>query len=225
MSEAKPNIQLWDVDNLVPYERNVKKHPKEQIKRIAESLVKFGWNQPISVDRDGSIIGGHGRRLAVLYIIENNLQIPRWPDRSKVPVWVRDDLSDEEVRALRLADNRVAESQIDTAMFQLELADLEFDLVGIFDAKELDFAVADLGEIDEAGFSTDIDAAIDEQAQETKSTAAAVLTKRVPIARVFGIKDIAGGNQIAISRLLATIEAKTGKKGEEALVAFADLVE
>lgn len=224
MSDPKMNIQVWDIDRLVPYEQNVKKHPPEQVARVAKSLLEFGWNQPVSVDKNGVLITGHGRRLAVLSIIEQGKQIPRWPDRAKVPVWVRDDLTEAQVRALRLADNRAAEGQIDAKLFQLELSTLDFDLEGIFDAKELEFAVADLGQLSEAPFVEDIGAAIDEQTAEVREKAQAASQKRVPVARVLGFKDVAGPNQIKISRLVAHIEGVTGKKGEEAMAAFYDQI-
>lgn len=88
---------------------------------------------PIVVDGNGVIIKGHGRRLAALQI-----------GLKKVPVIVRDDLSEEAVRAARLADNRVAISGLDNEILRKELSSLEFSLDNIFDKKELTFVTADL---------------------------------------------------------------------------------
>jgi ParB-like chromosome segregation protein Spo0J len=211
----KPNIQIWGVERLVPYEKNAKTHDKKQVAGIKNSLKQFGWNQPISVDKDGVIIAGHGRRLATLELIKE--EGDKWKD---VPVWVRDDLTPEQVRALRLVDNKVAVSSIDTEIFRRELADLDFDLTSFFDAKELDFAVADLGSINVDAFVDDVGAAVSAQESQTKETADALQDKRVPVARVLGIKDIKGSNQIHITRLVAEIERRVGLKGEDALVAF-----
>lgn len=209
----KPNIEVWDIERLVPYAQNVKIHTKEQVHRIALSIKEFGWNQPIVVDKNGGIIAGHGRRLAAIEL-----------EQKKVPVWVRDDLDENEVRALRLADNRVAEGSIDTEMFRKELADLNFDLVGMFDAKELEFAIADLGDVNLDAFVDDVGAAVTQQESDTRERVEQLTDKPVSLARVFGFKDIKGGNQIHISRLMAEAERRTEKKGEEALVAFAQII-
>jgi hypothetical protein len=217
---GKPNIQLWPIDKLVPYPQNVKLHDKAQIAAIAASIKEFSWNQPISVDKDGVIIGGHGRRLAALEIQKSGATIPSWPDTGVVPVWVRDDLTDEQVRALRLVDNRVAEGSIDTEMFRKELATLDFDLKSFFDEKELQFSVADLGSMNLDAFVEDVGAAVSQQETETKQAIEQLNQKSVPVARVFGFKHVKGANQIHIARLMAEIERQTGLKGEDALVAY-----
>jgi ParB-like nuclease domain len=207
----KPDIQIWKIERLKPYPLNSKKHDPSQVARIAKSILEFGWTQPIVVDKDGVIIAGHGRRLAAIELKQTD-----------VPVWVRSDLDDQQVRALRLADNRVAEGGLDTELFRQELATLEFDLTGIFDAKELEFAVADLGSINMDAFISDVGAAVDAQETATRDRVEKVAEKSVPVARVLGFKDIKGANQLAISRFMSKIEEQTGLKGEDALVAFAD---
>ncbi len=91
MSELK--IQMWIVDDVKPYELNAKIHSEEQVAKIAESIARFGWDQPIVVDKNGVIIKGHGRRLAAIKL-----------GLIEVPVLVRDDLNEEQVKAARLAD-------------------------------------------------------------------------------------------------------------------------
>lgn len=206
---SKPNIQLRDIDSIHPYALNAKIHDANQVAKIAESIKKFGWTQPIVVDAAGSIIAGHGRRLAALSL-----------GMTQVPVWVRDDLTEEEVRALRLADNRVAISAIDSDLLQKELANLSFDLEGIFDKKELDFMVADIGEINEAAFVDDLDAAIGKQAEETVATIAAVDEKQVPIAKALGFKTIAGRDERLVAIFMAQLEDETGKTGADAFIEF-----
>jgi hypothetical protein len=205
----KPNIQVWDIARLVPYELNSKIHDDAQVAKIRKSIDEFGWTQPIVVDKDGVIIAGHGRRLAGL----------SRGDR-KVPVWVRDDLTPAQVRALRLADNRVAIGNIDTDLLQQELATLDFSMDLFFDRKELDFMTADLGEVNDAAFVTDLDAEIAAQAVETKGQIAAATEKGVPIAQALGFKTVRGADQRAIAMFMAQIEADTGKKGADAFVEF-----
>lgn len=209
----KPNIQIWPIERLIPYEQNIKNHPPEQVAAIAESIRRFNWDQPISVDKNGGIIKGHGRLMAALKL-----------ELKEVPVWVRDDLSEDEVRASRLVDNKVAESSIDTEMFRLELSDLNYELSSFFSAKELDFAMADLGDINTDAFIDDVTGAIDTQAQETKEKAAAATAKPVPLHKVLGFKEIPGEAQLDVNRFMAEIERRTAKKGVEAFVAFARAV-
>lgn len=209
----KPNIKIWPIEKVLPYARNAKKHDKAQVSKIAQSIKQFGWTQPIVVDKDGTIIAGHGRRLAALSL-----------EMKEVPVWVRDDLNEAEVRALRLADNRVAESQMDAEMFKQELADLDFDLSNIFDEKELGFSIADLGQIDTGAFVADIGAAVDKQTEEVRKTAEESASKPVAIHKVLGFKEINGAHQITITRFMAHIEHLTGVTGEFALVEYAERV-
>lgn len=205
----KPNIQVWDITRLIPYELNSKIHDDAQVAKIRKSIDEFGWTQPIVVDKEGVIIAGHGRRLAGMSRGDK-----------KVPVWVRDDLNPEQVRALRLADNRVAIGNIDTDLLQKELATLDFSLDGIFDAKELDFVTADIGMVNDAAFVTDLDAEIAAQAVETKTQIAASAEKGVAIAQALGFKSIKGADQRAVAMFMAQIEADTGKSGADAFVEF-----
>lgn len=211
MTEIKvPKIELRDVDSIVPYELNSKKHEKAQVKKIAKSIKEFGWDQPIVVDTDGVIIKGHGRRLAA---IELGLK--------KVPVLVRDDLTPEQVRAARLADNQVAISGIDNTLLRKELESLEFDLEGIFDKKELDFLTANLAEIDDTAFVEDLEAAVAEQAQQTAATVIEIDHKEIPIAKALGFKTITVKEEKYVASFVALIEEQTGKVGSEAFVAYA----
>jgi hypothetical protein len=50
--------------NIKPYSKNAKEHPDTQLKQIARSIKKFGWRQPIVVDKNNEIIVGHGRYFA-----------------------------------------------------------------------------------------------------------------------------------------------------------------
>ena len=109
---------------LKSYPNNAKKHPDKQLKQIASSLKEFGWRQPIVVDKNNVIIVGHGRWLAY----------KKFPENIKEP-WIikADDLSDEQVKAYRLADNKLNESEWDMGLAIEELkglSDETFDLTG-----------------------------------------------------------------------------------------------
>lgn len=205
--------EQWPIENLTPYRLNVKKHEQDQVARIAASLAKFGWRgSPIVVDKNGVIIAGHGRRLAALEL-----------GLKTVPVSVAADLSDDEVRALRLADNRAAISDTDTDMLRLELA--EFDsatLLGdIFDAKELDFIQADLGTMNMDAFVTDMSEVVADQRKSEVERSEKMAEQRVPLTKAFGFKDIEASAQIHITRLMGKAEKATGLQGSEALAVYA----
>ncbi len=131
-----PEIVLRDIDTITPYVHNNKKHPEEQIAKIAASIEEFGWDQPLVVDGNGIIIKGHGRHLAA-----------RKLGLKTVPVVVRTDLNPAQIKAARIADNRVGISDWDLDALVLELKDLgdlgyDLSLTG-FDDKELDAFLAD----------------------------------------------------------------------------------
>jgi len=117
-------------DELIPYANNPKEHPDEQVNKIASSIKNYGWDQPIVVDADGEIIKGHGR-----------LQAAEKLGLDEVPVIWREDLSDAEAKAARIADNKTAESPWDDDLLAAEL-----DVLGDFDDIELGF---DEGEVDD----------------------------------------------------------------------------
>lgn len=207
MKEMK--LQVWAIEKISPYERNAKKHDADQVKGIAASIEKFGWDQPIVVDKNGVIIKGHGRRLAAMQL-----------GLTKVPVLVRDDLTPEQVRAARLADNRVALGGIDTETLKVEIKDIADQLGGIFTTKEMDFMNQDLGLMLPDALVADVGAAVAAQEGEARTAADAVADRRVPLAKAFGFKDIAGIGEIYISRFMARIENESGLKGEAALLHF-----
>lgn len=212
-NELPGTITVWDLDKIHPYDLNAKIHDDKQVDRIAKSIQEFGWSQPIVVDKAGTIIAGHGRRLAAQKL-----------GLSKVPVWVRDDLSPDQVRALRLADNRVALSDIDPSVLQKELADLDFDLTGIFDKKELDFLEADLGDFNEQAFVEDIDEEVARQSEESHEKVRAADAGDVKIEAALGFKTIKKNQERHVAAFMAQVEEETGLTGADAFVDFCQKV-
>lgn len=98
--------------------------------------------------------------------------------------------------------------------------DLDFDLSGFFDKKELDFVVADLGELNTDAFVTDLDAEIAKQSEETAETIIASTMKDVPIAKALGFKSIKGADERAVAMFIAQLEHDSGKSGAEAFMEF-----
>jgi hypothetical protein len=203
-------IQLVPIDSVKPYELNSKKHPKEQIAKIASSIREFGWDQPIVVDKDFVIIKGHGRRLAAISL-----------GMDKVPVLIRDDLTTDQVRAARLSDNRVAISDIDSELLQKELANLNFDMTLFFDEKELNFVGADLGMMNDDMFVGDLTGAVESQSKAVEEKMAATSGGRIPIAKALGFKDVPASAGVFIAKLMAYAEESTGQTGGDAFAQFA----
>ena len=102
------------LQELRPYEANAKKHDDRQIKNVAESIRQYGFVQPIVADRNGVIVIGHCRFLAAQML---GLQ--------EVPCVCVDDLTPEQVNALRLVDNKSNESGWDYDLLAAELGTLD----------------------------------------------------------------------------------------------------
>jgi DNA modification methylase len=144
-------IEWRSVETLIPYAKNARTHSDEQVAQIAGSIKEFGFNNPVLVDKENSVIAGHGRLMAA-----------RKLGMDKVPVVELEHLTESQRKAYVLADNRIAlNSGWDTSMLSLELQDLKDDidlsLLG-FDPDELN---ALLNPIEETEGLTDEDAVPD----------------------------------------------------------------
>ena len=129
------------IADIIPYAANAKKHDKRQINNVAESIKQYGFVQPIVIDRDGVIVIGHCRALAAKKL-----------GMQEVPCVCVDDLTPEQVNALRIVDNKSNESDWDYDLLadelaELDLSDFDFDF-GIEDEEE-DFDENDLERDDE----------------------------------------------------------------------------
>ena len=207
-------IDLIDVDKLVPYKGNAKKHSDEQVARLANHIAKFGWDQPIVVDKDFVIIKGHGRRLAA---IKQGMK--------KVPVLIRDDITPEEANAIRIGDNAVVSNEFDTKLLQEELRSL-------MATENLDFEVGDLGLSDKdqklllenltladnAALMEDTHKEIARQKEEDAVAVEKADGQSVAAAKAFGFKTVTRDQERIITRFLVEAEASTGKTGADAFV-------
>lgn len=125
------NATNISVNLIKPYKGNTKKHNKAQIDNVAESIKQFGFVQPIVVDKNNVIVIGHCRALAAKKL-----------GMEEVPCVCVDDLTDEQVKALRLVDNKSNESAWDMDLLAEELPDVDLS------AFEFDFCVTEIEAID-----------------------------------------------------------------------------
>lgn len=121
------DITMMAVEDIRPYEKNAKKHPEEQVEHIANSIREFGWQQPLVVDKDNVLVIGHGRLLAAKKL-----------GLEQVPVVRADQLTEQQIAALRLADNKTNESEWDFGIL-----DGELDLISTLDMSNFGFDLFD----------------------------------------------------------------------------------
>ena len=124
-------MQLVNIDRLVPYQNNARTHSPEQINKLRASLREFGFINPVIIDRDFGVIAGHGRIAAA-----------RAEGITELPCVFADHLTEAQKKAYILADNRMAlDAGWDEDMLRVEIealqgADFDLMLTG-FDDKEL----------------------------------------------------------------------------------------
>ena len=120
-----------DVEKLIPYINNAKKHSESQVTKIAASIREFGFLNPVLIDKKYNVIAGHGRILAAKKL-----------GLDKIPAIYAEGLTEAQRKAYILADNRLG-----------ELAEWDMDLVSdeLAALKELDF------DIDLTGFDLEDD--------------------------------------------------------------------
>ena len=108
------DIKNIAVKDLIPYEKNTKKHDEVQINNVAESIKQYGFVQPIVIDKNNVVVIGHCRLLAAKKL-----------KMADVPCVCVEDLTEEQVKALRIVDNKSNESPWDFDFLADELADLD----------------------------------------------------------------------------------------------------
>ncbi len=119
-------IQEISVNDISPYKQNPRDN-SQAIKAVAESIKQFGFKVPIVLDKNNEVVAGHTRLKAAIQL-----------GLTTVPCLIADDLTDAEIKAFRLADNKTAE----LAEWDIELLSLELEELNKLD---LDFSMADFG--------------------------------------------------------------------------------
>ena len=109
-------IVMRKVSELTPYELNAKKHDDKQVTNVANSIKRFGWQQPIVIDENGVVVIGHCRLMAA-----KKLKL------KEVPVTVASGLTEDEIKELRIADNKTNESPWDLGLLAEDIEGLDFE--------------------------------------------------------------------------------------------------
>lgn len=112
-------IKQRKLSEIKPYGKNAKKHPAKQVQQIADSIMEFGFNQPLVVDKDDVLIVGHGR-----YFAAELLKL------DEVPVLTLN-IPEEKAKAYRLADNKLNESTWDMGLVISELKGLSMEMIDL----------------------------------------------------------------------------------------------
>jgi ParB-like chromosome segregation protein Spo0J len=136
------DIKMVKIDDIVPYENNPR-HNADAIEPVKESIRQFGFKVPMILDKENVIVAGHTRYEAAKAL-----------GMTEVPVIYADDLSEEQVRAFRIADNKTADfSMWDNKKLLEELEGLEDFFTGF----NMDEIMDGAGELDESDNSPLLD--------------------------------------------------------------------
>ena len=111
------NIVYKNIKELKPYKKNAKKHDKKQVEQIANSIKEFGFTQPVIIDKNNCVVAGHGRILGA-----------KRAGLKQVPTVTLEELTEEQIKAYRLVDNKLNESDWDFSLLDEELEDLIDDI-------------------------------------------------------------------------------------------------
>lgn len=134
------SVETWPIDRPVPYEKNARIIPQSAIDLVAKSLQAYGWQQPLVVDEAGVLVVGHTR-----------LQAAKQLGLTEVPVHVAKGLSEDQIKAYRLMDNRSNQDTMwDTIILREELT----RLAGIDD---VDPALTGFSDAEFAAFANDVE--------------------------------------------------------------------
>ena len=136
----KHNIIMMQLDDIIPYENNPR-HNEEAAETVANSIKEFGFKNPIIVDKNNVIIAGHTRLKAAYKL-----------GLKEAPVIVASDLTEDQVKAFRLVDNKTSElAAWNFEKLEAELANIDLDM-SVFSFEEVERDYNHIDELLENGF-------------------------------------------------------------------------
>jgi ParB-like chromosome segregation protein Spo0J len=169
------------IGSVAPYEGNPRKIPMKAVEILAASIREFGWQQPLVVDKNMVIIIGHARLQAAYHL-----------GLTEVPAVVAEGLTPEQVRALRIADNRTHDyTSWDYPLLMDELDGLDTEFADVLDLADWESIIREHEESQEEaglGFSpeiapflaSDYKLTVSFDSQESADRAAAMILDTIP---------------------------------------------
>lgn len=159
MAETSKKIVMMKIGDVKPYENNPRKND-EAVEYVANSIKEFGFKNPIIVDKDHVIIAGHTRLKAAQKL-----------GLKEVPVIVAGDLTEEQVKEFRLADNKTSEmsgwdydllaEEMD-GIYKIDLALFGFDADSIDDENVQYSEKVDIPQYEPTGKDVSLDSLVDD---------------------------------------------------------------
>ena len=201
-----PGITPLPLDEIKPYARNARRHSDKQIDLIARSIREFGFNNPVLIDRDNAIVAGHGR-----YEAAKRLKL------KTVPTVLLEHLTEAQIKAYRIADNRIAElSDWDDEVLRLEIVDLaDLEIAG-----DLDFDLSLTG-FDTPHLDIIMDGGAENTAAAPSETVAELDADAIPVVRL-GDVWILGHHRLLCGNALEATVYRTLMGDERARMVFTD---
>lgn len=158
MEIEKNKLEYLSVNEIKSYAKNMRTHSKEQVDQICDSIKQFGFTNPILIDKDNVIIAGHGR-----------LEAAKKMRIKTVPCIRLSGLNEDQVRALRIADNQLAlNAGWDFEMLKIELDALQ---TASFDLQFTGFSETELTDImgKDVKFGIDLDTGSDNGSEKVET--------------------------------------------------------
>jgi ParB-like chromosome segregation protein Spo0J len=111
-------MRVYDcsIEQLKPYELNAKRHSQRQIQSLSKIISEFGFKVPLVIDKNSTVVAGHGR-----------LEAAKLIGLKKVPCVIASDLSEKQIRAYRILDNKISETSWENDILKEEFETLDFN--------------------------------------------------------------------------------------------------
>ncbi len=198
----KMKVEELETSKLVPYANNARNN-EEAVPGVAASIQRFGFRNPILVDRDNVIVEGHTRRLAAIQL-----------GMAKVPVIRVLDLTPKQIAALRLADNKLSE----LSSWDFDKLDRELAAIAEMDGDDLDMGELGFPSLDDDPFGGEGPATAG--AESTTTGVAAPIAGGATLPGVGGTlpPELAGQKLTPDAQEKIDVEAKTSK--ERVIIVF-----